>query len=415
MKTPLLRRLPALASFFFTGLSALAQPPAPAPAPPPPPPPVTAPAPAPPATSNFGQPLAGVTAAELAEFQAGQANFEEVETPATGLGPIFNNVSCVACHAAPAPGGGSSVTVTRFGRSVGGVFDPLTALDGTLLHARAIAPVLLETVPAQANVTTLRLTTPLFGAGLIEAIPDATIILNAQIPQANGVQGRAAIVTDAATGALRVGRFGWKAQHATLLSFAGDAYNNEMGVTNRVFPTAHAPDGNTALLAHFVSLTAPPEDVADPVTGEADIDRFADYMRLLAPPTPAPATAQSLQGQRLFTAIGCAACHTPSLNTGPNASAALNNQTVALYSDLLLHDMGSLGDGIAQAAAGTTEMRTAPLWGLHARPLYLHDGRASTPDAAIRAHDGEALAARQAYLQLPSASQQQLLAFLNSL
>jgi CxxC motif-containing protein (DUF1111 family) len=406
MKTPLLRLL-GPAALIFLRSAAFAQPTPPTP--PAPPPPVT------PRGSQLGAPLAGLTAAEQTEFTDGLANFTEVETPETGLGPLFNNVSCVACHAAPAPGGASTITVTRFGRTVGGVFDPLTALDGTLLHARAIAPVLLETVPASANVTTLRLTTPVFGAGLIEAIPDATLIQNAQQSQTATVHGTVAYVTDAATGQLRVGRFGWKAQHATLLSFAGDAYNNEMGVTNRIFPTAHAPDGNTALLSHFVSLTAAPEDVEDPVTGKADIDRMADFMRFLAPPSPAPATAQTLAGQRAFTAIGCASCHTPSLNTGPNASAALSNQTVALYSDLLLHDMGSLGDGIAQGAASTTQMRTSPLWGLHSRPVYLHDGRAATPDAAIRAHDGEAKAAVAAYLQLSATAQEQLLAFLNTL
>ena len=407
MKTPLLRVL-LPAALLFIRATAVAQPPPP-PAPPAPPPPVTA------RGAQLGTPLAGLTAAEQAEFTAGVANFTEVETAETGLGPLFNNVSCVACHAAPAPGGASTITVTRFGRTVGGVFDPLTALDGSLLHARAIAPVLLETVPASANVTTLRLTTPVFGAGLIEAIPDATIIQNAQQSRTSTVQGTVAFVTDAATGQQRVGRFGWKAQHATLLSFAGDAYNNEMGVTNRIFPTAHAPDGNTALLSHFVSLTAAPEDVEDPVTGKADIDRMADFMRFLAPPSPAPATAQTLIGQRAFTAVGCASCHTPSMNTGPNASAALSNQAVGLYSDLLLHDMGSLGDGIAQGAATTTQMRTAPLWGLHARPVYLHDGRAATPDAAIRAHDGEAKASVTAYLQLSATAQQQLLAFLATL
>lgn len=401
MKTPL-RPLLALPALVCSVLPVAAQP---APAPPPP----AAPA------AGFGGPLAGLSAPETAAFQAGQADFALVETPATGLGPIFNNVSCVACHAAPAAGGASKITVTRFGRNDGGSFDPLTSLDGTLLHARAIAPALREVVPAEANVTALRLTTPLFGAGLIEAIPDSEIIQNAQQAKFPGVSGQVSLVTDAATGALRVGRFGWKAQHATLLSFAGDAFNNEMGITNRIFPTPHAPDGNTALLAQFVSLTAPPEDVTDPATGLAEVDRLANFMRYLAPPPGAPATAQSLQGQRTFTVMGCASCHTPTMTTGANASAALSNQTVALYSDLLLHDMGSLGDGIAQADAGTAQMRTAPLWGLRTRPLYLHDGRATTVDAAIRAHDGEAAASVQAYLQSTPAVQQELLAFLNTL
>ena len=138
-------------------------------------------------------------------------------------------------------------------------------------------------------------------------------------------------------------------------------------------------------------------------------------MRFLAPPAGAPTTPATLAGQKLFASIGCASCHTPSLNTGPNAITALANKNVQLYSDLLLHDMGTLGDGIAQAAAGTTEMRTSPLWGLNARHSYLHDGRAATPAAAVLAHAGEAAASQSAYAQLTPAQQQQLIAFLRSL
>jgi CxxC motif-containing protein (DUF1111 family) len=362
-----------------------------------------------------GDPLPGLSAAEQAAFVAGLATFTQVETPATGLGPIYNNTSCAGCHSTPAPGGGSAFSVTRYGLNTSGVYDPLTELDGNLLHSRAIAPALTETVPSEANVTAKRLTTPVFGGGLVEAIPDETIVRNSQGPKFSGVNGKVAWVIDAATGVARVGRFGWKAEHATLLSFSADAFNNEIGITNRVFPSPHAPDGNVALLAQYVSLSAGPKDVVDPVTGEGDIDRAADFQRYLAPPPPLPSTAQSMAGQRDFIAVGCASCHTPAMNTGPNASPALSNKTVVLYSDLLLHDMGSLGDGIAQASASPTQMRTALLWGLHSRSLYLHDGRAATVDAAIRAHDGEAAASAAAYAQLPSSDQQDLVAFLNTL
>jgi CxxC motif-containing protein (DUF1111 family) len=393
-----------------------AAPAAPAPAAPSPAPAAPNPAvPAPAAVGGFGQPIAGATAAELAAFAAGSADFNTLETPATGLGPIFNDVSCLVCHSAPAAGGTSRSHVTRFGRTSGGVFDPLTALDGTLLHARAIAPVLQEVLPAEANVVAQRIPTPLFGAGLIEAIPDATIIANAQLPKPAGVGGRVAIVTDVATGASRVGRFGWKAQHATLLSFSGDALNNEIGITNRLFPKAAAPDGNEALLAQFVSPTAPIEDQPSSATGLSEIDRLSAYLRLLAPPREATASAAAAAGRQLFGTVGCAACHTPTMTTGPNVSAALSNQTVALYSDLLLHDMGSLGDGIAQGDAGPTEMRTSPLWGLSARGPYLHDGRAATVAAAILAHAGQGAASTAAYSQLSAAEQQQLLAFLATL
>lgn len=363
----------------------------------------------------FGLPLPGMTAAESGTFRLGQAAFAVVETPATGLGPIFNDSSCVACHGGPAPGGSSQKTVTRFGLETGGVFDPLTQLDGSLLHARAIAPALRETVPAEANVTAKRLSTPLFGAGLIEAIPDAVIEANARLAQPFGIAGTAAHVTDVATGETRVGRFGWKAQHATLLSFAGDALNNEIGITNRLFPKAAAPDGNEALLARFVSPGAPIEDQPSPATQLSEIDVLAGFMRFLSPPPTHGGGAAAAAGQKLFSSVGCAACHTPTLNTGPNASAALANKAVNLYSDLLLHDMGALGDGIAQGAASTTQMRTAPLWGLSARHLYLHDGRATTPAAAIEAHSGEAAQVVSAYNALTSAQQLQLQAFLNSL
>ena len=368
----------------------------------------------PPAAAGLGQIIAGATSAETAACQNGRVDFTTDETKETGLGPIFNGQSCVACHQAAAPGGSSHRTVTRFGKVTNGVFDPLLSEDGTLQHEKAIAPVLLETVPADANVTTLRLTTPLFGDGLIEAIPDATIIANAAAEKAKGGAGKVSLVTDVATGQTRVGRFGWKAQHATILSFNGDALNNEIGITNRLFPKAAAPDGNEALLAKFVSPTAPIEDQPDS-TGLSEVDRLSNFVRLLAPPKGAPSSPAAVAGQKIFATIGCASCHTPTMTTGSNASAALSNKTVALYSDLLLHDMGSLGDGIAQADAGQTEMRTAPLWGLAARPVYLHDGRAATAEAAILAHAGEGASSATAYANLTSAEQKQLQAFLSTL
>jgi CxxC motif-containing protein (DUF1111 family) len=155
-----------------------------------------------------------------------------------------------------------------------------------------------------------------------------------------------------------------------------------------------------------------PEDVTDPATGKADIDRFADFMRMLAPPPRLPMSQNARAGQDLFAQVGCNVCHRPAMVTGPNSSAALDRKLVALFSDLLLHDMGSLGDGIAQGTAQPTEMRTAPLWGLRARGPYLHDGRATTVDAAIRMHDGEASQARDRFVRLPRPQQSQLLEFL---
>jgi len=198
------------------------------------------------------------------------------------------------------------------------------------------------------------------------------------------------------------------------LSGIGDAYLNEMGITNRLFPTENAPNGNTALLARF-DATPDIEDAVDPVDGTSDIDRTTAFMRFLAPPPRGPITSSVAAGERLFTALDCAACHTPVMTTGRNRIAALSQKPVALYSDLLLHDMGSLGDGIPQAAAGAREMRTAPLWGLAARPAWLHDGRAKTIDDAIRAHAGEAEGSRDKYARLRGDERRQLLDFLGSL
>ena len=368
----------------------------------------------PPFPTKFGDPLPGLTAAQLADFAAGLDEFQNVETAGSGLGPIFNNVSCVACHSAAAIGGGGPITVTRFGSVTNGIYDPLASLGGSLLQQNAIDPAVQEIIPPTANVVVHRQSTPLFGMGLIEAIADQDILRGAQHPPIEGIRGRAAMITDVVSNTIRVGRFGWKAQQATLLAFAGDAYLNEMGITNRFFPTENAPNGNTALLAQFDNF-ADPEDVIDPTTGKSDIDAAADFMRYLAPPPALPVTPSANPGRAIFNQINCGVCHTPALNTAPNVIPALDRKPVPLYSDLLLHDMGLLGDGIAQAAAGPHEMRTAPLWGLRASGPYLHDGRAATIDEAIRGHDGEAATVRDRYLRLAEKQRQQLLDFLGTL
>lgn len=368
----------------------------------------------PPPPPGFGVPLPGLTPGQLAAFNDGRIEFSDVERPQDGLGPIFNRDSCVACHGGPAIGGSSNINTTRFGRVTAGVFDPLESLGGSLLQERAISPNGLEKVPAQANVRALRQTTPLYGFGLIEAIPDATILAGVRTKAVNGVLGKASMVKDVASGNMRVGRFGWKAQQATLLAFAADAYVNEMGITNRLFPNENAPNGNVALLQQLDKVKDP-EDQVDPRTGKAGIDKLADFMRLLAPPPAQSVTASNAFGAKFFLGVGCTACHTPMMTTGSSPVAALNSKSVLLYSDLLLHDMGSLGDGIVQGAAGAREMRTAPLWGIKASAPYLHDGRAMTLDDAIKAHDGEGKSARDKYLMLTPDQQKLLIDFLNSI
>ena len=385
----------------------------PLPPPPPPlrPPAVAVPAPPPPQPAGraigeagpHGKAILGLSATERADFATGRAEFVNVETAEGGLGPIFNDVSCVACHFQGGVGGGSRVVVTRFGRVTNGVFDPLVELGGPLLQRRALAPAFLETVPAAANVVARRVSTPVFGAGLIEAIPDATLTAQAALVKPDGVNG-----------SMRVGRFGWKAQVATLEAFSADAYLNEMGVTGRYFPVENAPNGNSALLATADKVLDPEDALAADAT-KADSDLAADFMRLLAPVPPLAGAAPGTPGAAVFREVGCVVCHVPSFQTGPGPVAALANKTVGLYSDLLLHDMGKLGDGIAQPPATMTEMRTAPLWGLRLRDRYLHDGRASTLDMAIRAHDGEAKVARDRYAKLTPAKRNALMAFLSSL
>ncbi|MBP6529390.1 MAG: hypothetical protein KA260_04665 [Burkholderiales bacterium] len=369
----------------------------------------------PPPVPRPGEPLPGLTAAQLQAFFDGLDEFTTEETPEGGLGPIFNQKSCVACHSSAAPGGASAVSVTRYGRRLpDGGFDPLSFLGGSLLHTFATRPELQEVIPRQANVIAKRITTPVFGLGLIEAIPDAALLDAAAKPKADGVRGRAAMITDVETGQQRVGRLGWKAQHASVLAFAADAYANEMGVSNRLFPIQNAPNNRRDLLAQF-NISTDVEDVVDPATGLADVDRTVNFMRFLAPLPRRTPDASATAGQTVFEQTGCITCHTATLRTGLNAIPALDRKPVPLYSDLLLHDMGSLGDGIAQGAASPREMKTAPLWGLASRPFYLHDGRAPTVTMAIQAHDGEARASRDRFARLPAAQRQQLLDFLRTL
>ena len=364
---------------------------------------------------GLGSPLRELTNKQLSAFVDGRASFSSTETVADGIGPIFNDTSCVACHDAGGVGGASARTVTRFGRNVNGVFDPMDAQGGSLLQERAIDPAVREVVPKEATVIARRLTTPLYGAGLIEAINPLEILLGTVRPKPAGIKGKVALVKDVVSGNFMLGRFGWKAQVATLLAFAGDAYVNEMGITNRYFPTENAPNGNKALLARFDKI-ADVEDKIDPTDGKADVDRLADFMRLLAPPEQLEMRSNAAEsGQRLFSKLECSACHVASMTTIPNKIEALSEKKVMLYSDLLLHDMGALGDGIEQGSAGVRDMRTAPLWGLRSRPAYLHDGRAATVEAAILAHDGEAANARKLYAAATAAERSALLEFLKTL
>jgi CxxC motif-containing protein (DUF1111 family) len=210
-----------------------------------------------------------------------------------------------------------------------------------------------------------------------------------------------------------VGRFGWKAQHATLLTFGADAYRNEMGITNDVFPQEFAFGVSDAQMRVCDPLPDP-EDRREPVTRRRGIDNFESFMRFLAPVAPSHTNAVTREGERVFAAIGCASCHVPSLTTGPSTNPLFDRRPVALFSDLLLHDIGT-GDGIRQASAEPSEIRTPALWGLRFRRPLLHDGQAVTITDAIERHRNEAELARRGFAQLLPEERQQLLAFLGSL
>jgi autotransporter-associated beta strand protein len=377
-------------------------------------------------SSKFGDPVTGLTPTLSSNFTTGFVAFTTVQTVASGLGPTFNSASCAACHAYPVTGGLGEVKITRYGLNTNGIFNALTNLGGTLLQGNTINISVTDAIPASANVVAQRQAISLLGAGLIEAIADSTIESNALIPNPDGIQGTVAMVHDSPTGQQRVGRFGWKAQHATILDFAADSANGEEGITSRIYPTGHYPQGSQTLYNEY-NTVPDPNDVVN-ATGEADIDRDADYIRLLGPPPTLSLTTNAVAGQAVFHLISCDECHTPSLPTSPAyhppsdlslvsnvVITALSGKSANLYSDLLLHDMGTLNDGIAQGAATTNQMMTAPLWGLRMNFPYLHDGRATNVDEAIRDHDGDAAAAAARYINLSPTQQTNLLIFLNSL
>jgi CxxC motif-containing protein (DUF1111 family) len=362
-----------------------------------------------------GGPLPGLASRELELFRMGRNDFLEVESATEGLGPVFNGTSCAQCHNIPAVGGTGTMVETRAGyRDENGGFHPPPG--GTLMHLFSVPPHDCQVnVYEEANVIARRISIPLFGAGLVEAIPDETLLALEDPDDRNGdgIRGRAARVTDPATGARRIGRFGWKAQQATLLSFAADAYINEMGISNDVFPKE--PLGNVSGEKSLRCLASKiPEDVRNQRTGLRGIDNFANYLRFLAPPGRGTVDGSVLRGERLFADTGCGSCHVPELRTGPNENPLFHLVSVPLFSDLLLHDTGT-GDGIEQADARAGEIRTPALWGLRFRRPLLHDGSAATIEDAIRRHSREAERAAERFRQMPAEQTRDLLAFLRSL
>jgi CxxC motif-containing protein (DUF1111 family) len=364
---------------------------------------------------NFGDPLQGLTPDALARFQVGKIVFERDFTPLEGLGPVFNNTACAQCHDQGGIGGGSDILETRYGQVINGVFNSLTRFDGQLLHSKGIGlfngvDFVGETVPPEANVIAQRRTTPLFGLGLVDAVPDQVLMNLAQFEQefTPATAGRALVLTDVFSGQPRVGRFGWKCQIGTVATFTGNAFLNEMGITTPFFPHENPPGGDSALLAANPALNNPNDTTAT-------VMQLTDHTTFLAPPPRLPLTRGAKRGELIFLGIGCADCHLPAMRTGPNEVAALDEVDFFPFSDFLVHDMGTLNDGIAQPPANGQEMRTAPLWGARIRTSFLHDGRAKTIADAILAHDGQGLAARNRFATLSAREQEQLLDFINTL
>ena len=330
-------------------------------------------------TAGAGGTLPGLTTNQSINFNNAKAVFAEVDSvkgqiageDGVGLGPTFNGNSCAQCHLEPSIGG-SSPGLTIKGR---------TDAPGCNLAQPDFATQLSK------NNVIFRIPTPLFGLGLVESTPDATFIsnlaANAATKTSLGINGRLQFSGNDGT----VSKFGWKAQNKSLMVFAGEAYNVEQGVSNDNFTNERGA------VAGCVFNTSPEDKIDISTTGGsvaiADVMQFTIFMRLLAPPTPAPATTSINNGSALFDQVGCSQCHTRNLTSGTSPIAALNQVTYHPFSDFAIHKMGDrLDDGIHQADAEPDEFRTAPLWGLGQRLFFLHDGRTTDLLQAIAQHAG---------------------------
>src|SRR5580693_7572665 len=410
------------------------------------------------APTGFDNKSNGVT--NDATHDADQTTFEEVEKLTDGLGPLYNAQSCRECHQNPVSGAASQVTELRVGHQGrdGRFLNPeipiahgAEVITGrSLVNDRAICPngafpnnEIQERVPDTETIRTLRLSLSLLGDGFVEAIADQTLVNLAEQQCKSshkkicGQILRVPIVE--APGEMGVGRFGWKDQHASLLSFAADAYLNEMGITNRLQPDEVTNLCNTA---------AEPNDKAG-ADGLSDIDHFARFMRASEAPArdaTLSQTADAKQGWALFEKIGCATCHAETLTTAPAGTkinggtftipAALGSITFHPYGDFLMHDVGT-GDGILQTTrehygnkvfqmmsgylskqdfeSSRNKIRTAPLWGVRLRPRLMHDGASLTLRDAILRHRGEASHVSQRFEKLKGEDQEAIIEFLKSL
>jgi CxxC motif-containing protein (DUF1111 family) len=357
-----------------------------------------------------GDPVRGLSKAERDRFARGKVVFDSVFAPATGLGPLFNSVACGECHEDPAAGGSGDEVEVHAAAFKGGVCDPLIEEGGPVVQQNA-TPALKqalgidkEPVPPSATAQAGRSSPVVFGRGLLDAIPDAAILANADPNDLNGdgISGRPNRFFDG-----RLGRFGRKALVPTLDEFNAGAFPIEMGITNPAVRTEETIGGKP--------IPAGVDPLPEPEINQEALDLTNGFVRLLAIPTPAKHGRQEKRGSAVFSEIGCAACHIPLFWTGDSPVPALRNQEVAAYSDLLLHDMGPDLADICLGLATPSEFRTEPLIDLREQTRFLHDGRATTPEQAVDLHGGEGSAARDRFKALPAADRAALVAFLKSL
>lgn len=362
---------------------------------------------------------------DQATHDADMEVFAEQETIADGLGPVYNAQSCGECHQNPVIGAGSQIAEQRAGRSVNGQF--VDHPGDSLIHSRATNAAIQERIQPGNTVRSFRMSLGVLGDGFVEAVANSTLqdLADDQARRTNGrIRGQIVQVPLAEVpGATRVGRFGFKNQQASLLSFSADAYLNEMGITSPLQPVENTSNG---LFVGFGSAFDPlpePEDDGD------DLEIFARFMRATkVPPRDAAlvGNAQVRQGETLFSNIGCNVCHTQTIVTAPAGTlinggalrvhAALGNKMIHPFSDYLLHDIGS-GDGIVQNGGQGTrnKIRTIPLWGLRTRNRLMHDGLSFTFLEAIQRHAGEASGVTANFNNLSSSQRDAIVAFLTSL
>jgi CxxC motif-containing protein (DUF1111 family) len=357
-----------------------------------------------------GDPIDGLSPEERARFDRGRALFERRFIPEEGLGPSFNAPACGECHEEPVSGGVGDEVETHISlvRPDGGC-DPLVDRGGPVIQAK-VTPALeaalgITTEPIPGDLVPAHRTTPdLFGFGLLDTVPESAILAYADPDDRDhdGISGRPHRTAEG-----RVGRFGRKAQVASLRPFNDDAFLFEMGITGPGNPHENSLGGQP--------IPDGVDPAPDPEIDEASLKDLDAFVRLLAPPAPLALDHAGRRGRKLFERIGCDRCHLPVLKTGSSPIAALDHRKFAPYTDLLLHDMGPDLADICLGDAAPSEFRTEPLMGLHLATRFLHDGRAASIEEAIRLHAGEGTRARDGYEDLDAGDRKALLLFLKSL